>query len=125
MRTVDVFHVNRSAHFVRWVTRNNRPTSIVEDQDLRELLMAGRPSLVIPSPATISRDIKASFNKCREHVARLLQVRQFMFDVTFVANLYHCDRNIPDAYTLPPMLGRLQITGPLLLGQYILSMKEQ
>jgi hypothetical protein len=46
--------------------------SIVKDRDLRDLLTAGRPNTVIPSPDTISRDIKVSFDKCREHVAKLL-----------------------------------------------------
>jgi hypothetical protein len=39
--------------------------------------MAGRPNLEIPSPDTISRDIKASFDKCRDRVASLLQVCRF------------------------------------------------
>jgi hypothetical protein len=60
----DVYYVNCSAHFVKWITKNNRPTSIVKDQELRELLTAGRPNMVIPSPDTISRDVKASFDKC-------------------------------------------------------------
>jgi hypothetical protein len=37
----DVYHVICSAHFVKWVTKGNRPISIIEDGDLRELLTAG------------------------------------------------------------------------------------
>jgi hypothetical protein len=42
----------------------------------------------IPSPDTILRDIKASFDKCQERVARLLQVCQFnVLCLYFVADL--------------------------------------
>jgi hypothetical protein len=85
----DVYHVICSAHFIKWVTKGNRPISIVKDGDLRELLTAGRPNMKIPSPDTISRNIKASFDKCQEHVARLLQVCQFNFlCLYFVADLH-------------------------------------
>jgi len=71
--TLVLYH---SAHLVKWITESNRPTSIVKDRELRELLTAGRPNFEIPSPDTISRDIKSSFDKCRARVAKLLQVCQ-------------------------------------------------
>jgi hypothetical protein len=55
------------------VTENNRPTNIVNDRGLRELLKAGRPNIEIPSVWTVSRDIQASFKKCRDRIAKLLQ----------------------------------------------------
>jgi hypothetical protein len=64
---------NSSARIVKWVTENNRPANIIKDRELRELLTAGRPHIELPSPDTISRDIKASFNKCRERIATLLR----------------------------------------------------
>lgn len=70
--TYQAYH-NTSAHLVKWVTENNRPANIINDRELRELLVAGRPNMVLPSNTTISRDIKASFEKCRERVAKLLQ----------------------------------------------------
>ncbi len=66
--------MDHSAHIVKWVTEINRPISIVKDQELCEIFTIGRPTLDIPSPNTISCDIKASFSKCRMHVASLLQV---------------------------------------------------
>lgn len=62
-----------SAHLVKWITENNRPVNIINDRELRDLLMAGRPSIQLPSNYTISRDINASFEKCQERVAKLLQ----------------------------------------------------
>jgi hypothetical protein len=66
--------MNCRAHLVKWITENHRPTSIVKDRELCEILMAGRPSLEIPSPNTIPRDIKVSFDKCWDRVASLFQV---------------------------------------------------
>jgi hypothetical protein len=63
-----------SARLVKWVTENNRPLNIINDRELRNLLTAGRPSIHLPSHDTISRDIKAAFEKCRDRVAKLLQV---------------------------------------------------
>ena len=64
---------NNSAHLIKWVTKNNRPANIINDRELRELLTAGRPSVDLPSNKMISRDINASFEKCRERIAKLLQ----------------------------------------------------
>jgi hypothetical protein len=57
--------INNSAHLVKWVTENNRPANIINDCELQDLLTAGRPSVELPSNQTISRDINASFEKCR------------------------------------------------------------
>jgi hypothetical protein len=66
-----------SAHLVKWVTENNRPINIINDRELRDLLTAGRPSISLPTNPTISRDIDASFEKCRERISKLLQVSSF------------------------------------------------
>jgi hypothetical protein len=66
-------NLKSSAHLVRWITENNRPINIINDRELRELLTAGRPSIDLPGNHTISRDIYASFEKCKERVAKLLQ----------------------------------------------------
>jgi len=68
--------LKNSAHLVKWVTENNRPINIINDRELRDLLTAGRPSIQLPGNTTISRDINASFEKCRERIAKLLEVRQ-------------------------------------------------
>jgi hypothetical protein len=61
------------ARIVKWITQNNRPVTIIEDTELRELLLAGRPQLTLPSRHTISRDINASFVHCRDRIKKLLQ----------------------------------------------------
>jgi len=63
-----------SANLVRWLTENNRPTNIINDRALRDLLLAGRPSIDLPSRFTISRDIRLSFLKCQDRISKLLQV---------------------------------------------------
>lgn len=65
-----------SAHLVKWVTENNWPANIINDRELCDLLTAGRPTIQLPSHKTISREIKSSFEKCRERVAKLLQERR-------------------------------------------------
>lgn len=118
----NVYHVNCSVYIINWVTKSNCPMSIVKDQDLCKLHMAGCPNMKIPSPKTISHDIKVSFDKCQECITKLLQVNQF--NVLCIWLIYYCDRNMLDAYTLPLTLGHLWTTGPSLLGWYILSMME-
>lgn len=65
--------INCSAHLVKWLTENNRPINVINDRELRDLLTAGRPSVQLPTNCTISRDIQASFDKCRERIAKLLR----------------------------------------------------
>jgi len=97
---------NSSVRIIKWVTENNRPVNIVKDHELHELLTAGRPEIMLPSPDTISHDIKASFNKCQERITTL-----------------PCDHPgwvhfSTDAWTL-------KITGLLSLGLFIWNMKGQ
>lgn len=69
-----VLNPRDSAHLVKWITENNRPANIINDWELRDLLTAGRPSIELPSNQTISRDINASFEKCRARISKLLKV---------------------------------------------------
>ncbi|KAF7349077.1 Dimer-Tnp-hAT domain-containing protein [Mycena venus] len=50
----------------------NRPFRIMEDRELRELLLAGRPELNIPSRRTIGRDLNAVFDRCSQRIINLL-----------------------------------------------------
>ncbi|KAJ7746145.1 hypothetical protein DFH07DRAFT_718505, partial [Mycena maculata] len=50
-----------------------RPPNIVNDRGFRTLMTAGRPNLHLPSARTISRDIQASFKKCKDTIDKLLQ----------------------------------------------------
>jgi len=64
-----------SAEFVRWVTENHRPFQIVNDRGFRCLMKTGRPECYIPSPETLSRDVKRVFVHVRACIAKGLQVR--------------------------------------------------
>jgi hypothetical protein len=70
----DITHTSFRANLVRWITENNRPVNIINDRALRDLLLSGRPNIELPSHFTISRDIRASFEKCQERIGKLLQV---------------------------------------------------
>jgi hypothetical protein len=71
-----------SAHIVRWVTESNRALRIVEDREFRELMLTGRPSASLPSHHTVSRDVRASFNKCRQRISTLLKEHPGMLHFT-------------------------------------------
>ena len=51
-----------------------RPFSIVKDRGFLKLMKTGRPNYYIPSPVTVSRDMKTVFIKCRQRIAHMLQV---------------------------------------------------
>jgi len=104
--TEDILMYFTSARVVKWVTENNRPANIVNDPELRNLLSAGRPHISIPSPSTVSRDINASFLKCRERVAKLLHVMPFTCILCNLIELMQTFRSTPDVCTSQPMLGR-------------------
>ncbi|KAJ7301562.1 hypothetical protein DFH08DRAFT_724124 [Mycena albidolilacea] len=61
------------ANIVRWVTESTRAPHLVNDRGFRELMLAGRPNLDLPNGRRVSRDIQASFNKCKETTDKLLQ----------------------------------------------------
>jgi hypothetical protein len=48
--------------------------TIVDDCEFRELMLTGRPGAVLPRHKTVSRDVQASFEKCREHITQILNV---------------------------------------------------
>jgi hypothetical protein len=60
------------AEIVRWVSESLRPFNIVNDRGFQSLMKTGRPSYALPSPTTVSRDVKLVFAKTRERIARML-----------------------------------------------------
>lgn len=64
---------------VRWVSENARPFSIVADRWFLCLMMSGRPGLYVPSPSSVSRDVKIVFAKTRKRIAAMLQVKHVSF----------------------------------------------
>ncbi len=63
------------AWIVRWVAENKRPYEIVRDRAFLQLMKTGRPEYKIPSPSTVSRDVRRVFARCRARIAKMLQVR--------------------------------------------------
>lgn len=59
---------------VRWVSKSLRPFDIVNDESFQCLMKTGRPGYYLPSPKTISRDVKTVFARTRIRIAKLLRV---------------------------------------------------
>ena len=59
------------AEIVRWVTESKWPFKIVADHGFQSLMKTGRPKYYIPSPTTVSRDVKKAFvNVCKRQCYR-------------------------------------------------------
>ncbi|KAG2747584.1 hypothetical protein P692DRAFT_201716450, partial [Suillus brevipes Sb2] len=54
------------AEIVRWVCKNLRPFEIVKDRGFQSLMKMGRPEYYIPSPSTVSWDVRLVFTKTRQ-----------------------------------------------------------
>lgn len=67
---------DNSTGIVRWVSESLHPFSIVSDCGFNNLMKTGRPSHWIPSPTTVSRDVKKVFANVRRRLAVMLQVRE-------------------------------------------------
>jgi hypothetical protein len=66
---------------VRWVAESKRPFAIIKDRGLLKLLKTGpgRPEYRLPSPSTISRDVKHVFVRVRAQLAEKLKVNLTYF----------------------------------------------
>jgi hypothetical protein len=62
-----------SAEIVRWVSESKRPFNIVNDRGFQSLMKTGRPGYYIPSPKTVSRDVKKVFANVRNRLAKMLR----------------------------------------------------
>jgi hypothetical protein len=62
------------AEIVRWVSESKRPFKIVNDRGFQSLMKTGRPGYHIPSPSTVSRDVKQVFKRVRQRIAKMLRV---------------------------------------------------
>ncbi|KAJ8582888.1 hypothetical protein M405DRAFT_749564, partial [Rhizopogon salebrosus TDB-379] len=58
---------------VTYSHENSRPFEIVKDRGFQCLMKTGRPEHYIPSPATVSRDVRMVFACTRERIAQMLQ----------------------------------------------------
>jgi hypothetical protein len=62
------------AEIVRWVSESLRSFETVKDRGFQSLMKTGRPEYYIPSPSTVSRDVRLVFARTRQRVAKMLQV---------------------------------------------------
>jgi hypothetical protein len=62
------------AEIVRWVAESVRPFEIVKDRGFQSLMKTGRPEYYIPSPSTVSRDVRMVFSRTRQRIAKMLRV---------------------------------------------------
>lgn len=73
------YHMFNRAHIARWCAENHCPLKIVKDREFAVLMKAAaRPSTNIPSPMTVSWDIKLAFDSSHEHIDRILKVRRVL-----------------------------------------------
>jgi hypothetical protein len=63
-----------SAEIACWVAESMQPFQIVKDQGFQSLMKTGRPDYYIPSPETVSCDVRNVFIYCWERITRMLQV---------------------------------------------------
>ncbi|KAA1478817.1 hypothetical protein DENSPDRAFT_788475 [Dentipellis sp. KUC8613] len=74
------------AEIVRWVSESLRPFSIVADRGFNSLMKTGRPGYYIPSPSTVSRDVKLVFARARNRIAKLLH--EYKGDLNFATDTW-------------------------------------
>lgn len=63
-----------SVQIVKWIAENKRPFSIVKDRGFVSLMKTGRPDYHLPSPDTVSRDVRNVFVRVRKRIAKMLSV---------------------------------------------------
>jgi hypothetical protein len=61
------------AEIVWWIAKSKRPFNIVSDCGFQNLMKTGRPEYYIPSPETVSRDVKKVFANAQKRIANMLQ----------------------------------------------------
>ena len=122
-RYVPLIHIHGSsdllwlrAEIVRWVSESKRPFQIVKDRAFQSLMKTGRPAYQIPSPETVSRDVKKVFVRVRKRIAKMLQVVSISFILwdTIEKLTWDNSRNTKEPWVLQRMLGRRPITRRML-----------
>jgi hypothetical protein len=57
-----------------WAVQCHRPFAIIADPEFIEILTDLNNKIIVPSPSTLSRDVKEIFSMSRLKVASILQV---------------------------------------------------
>lgn len=61
------------AKIVRWVAESKCPFNTVSDRGFQSLMKTGRPEYYIPSPSTVSRDVKKVFVNMQKRIVKMLR----------------------------------------------------
>jgi hypothetical protein len=64
------------ANHVSWICESKRPFAIAKDQGYHRNMKTGWPHQYIPSPETISRDVRVVFVEAHKYISGLLKVCQ-------------------------------------------------
>ena len=59
---------------MRWVSESLRPFEIVSDCSFVSLMKTGRPKYYLPSPSTVSCDVRLIFARTWQWIAKMLKV---------------------------------------------------
>jgi hypothetical protein len=98
-----------------------QPFNIIKDRGFQCLMKTGRPGLYIPSPMTISHDVKEVFIRSRQRISKMLRVRHdpstctnYSIDLTFFFESYQQYKGklnfATDAWTSPNHKAYLAVT---------------
>lgn len=71
--------IETRTEIAKWVSESMRPFKMVKDRGFLVLMKTGRPGYWVPSPTTVSRDVKVVFARSRSRIAKMLRVRQIQF----------------------------------------------
>lgn len=66
--------VETRTEIVQWVCESTRPFNVVKGCGFLTLMKTGHPGYYVPSPSTVSRDVKTVFVHSRNQIVKLLQV---------------------------------------------------
>lgn len=66
---------------IRWRAESLQPLLIAEDRGFLSLMKTGRPEYYLPSPDTVSREVKLVFAQTRKCIANMLQVSAHFWGV--------------------------------------------
>ncbi|OJA08026.1 hypothetical protein AZE42_10848 [Rhizopogon vesiculosus] len=65
-------HTETKAELVHWILESLWPFDIVKDRGFQLLMKTGRPEYYIPSPRTVSCDVRLVFARTRQQIAKML-----------------------------------------------------
>ena len=115
---------NFRAHIARWCAEISHPHRIIKDHQFDIHIKAGHPGTSLPSPMTVSHNIRATFHWMLLW-AHWYYLEGKSLDLYYGLFIQPLHRNTLGMYILQLMCGHPQITRPSLLGQCIYTTVER